>query len=35
MDEEKSSLLRQQIMNLSDEGNNICQLIGKFLDHVL
>ena len=30
LDEEKSSLLRQQIMNLSDEGNNICQLISKF-----
>jgi transcription termination factor NusB len=31
LDEEKSSLLRQQIMNLSDESNNICQLISKFL----
>ncbi|CAB4007460.1 Hypothetical predicted protein [Paramuricea clavata] len=29
LDEEKSSLLRQQIMNLSDESNNICQLIRK------
>ena len=31
LDEEKSSLLRQQIMSLADDKNNICQLISKFL----
>ena len=29
LDEEKSSLLMQQIMSLADDGNNICQLISK------
>ena len=29
LDEEKSSLLRQQIISLADDENNICQLISK------